>query len=45
MGAFLDYSNGFTGMHMLKMQTVRFKSVEFILCQLDLDTAVLKKLK
>lgn len=35
---FLDY--GFTGMYRAKLQTVYFKSVEFISCQLDLNTAV-----
>ena len=39
-GHFSNYNNSFTGVQMLKHQIVHLKNVEWILCQLDLDTAV-----
>lgn len=40
LGHYLDYSNGFTGIHMSKHQTAHLTNAEFILCQLDIYTAV-----
>lgn len=39
-GHFPNYNSSFTGIHMSKHQIVHLKNVEFILCQLDLDTAI-----